>query len=46
MKWDKDIYDSICDTITGILQTTGIYQLRCLPDEEAARMAYHTLRRI
>ncbi len=46
MKWDKDIYDSICDTITSILQTTGIYQLRCLPDEEAARMAYHTLRRI
>lgn len=40
MKWDKDIYNAICDTITKIIETTGIYILHCLPDKEAAILCY------
>lgn len=36
MKWDKDIYNAICDTITKVVETTGIYTLHCLPNREAA----------
>lgn len=35
MKWDKDIFNSICNTITKIIETTDIYTLHCLPNEEA-----------
>jgi len=40
MKWDEDIYNAICDTITRIIETTGIYTLHCLPDKEAAMLCY------
>lgn len=36
MKWDNDIYDGICTTVTAIVETTPIYTLHCLPDREAA----------
>lgn len=36
MKWDKRIFDNICNTVTKIVETTGIYVLHCLPDKEAA----------
>lgn len=36
MKWDKDIYDRICATITKVIESIGIYTLHCLPDKEAA----------
>lgn len=38
MKWDSDIYNNICDTITKVVETTGIYILHCLPNREAAEI--------
>lgn len=35
MKWDKEIYNAMCDTITKLVETTGIYTLHCLPNKEA-----------
>ena len=43
MKWDEGTYRLLCDTITRIIETTPIYTLHCLPDEEAARLSYSTL---
>jgi hypothetical protein len=45
MKWDKNIYDHTCNTIGKIIQSTNIYNLRCLPDQEAALTACQTIRR-
>ena len=43
MKWDEDVYRHVCDTITKIIETTGIYTLHCLPNEEAARVCYQAI---
>ncbi len=43
MKWDKEIFDNICNIITRIIETTGIYTLHCLPDEEAARICHKAI---
>ncbi len=40
MKWDLDIYRKICDTVTTIIQTAGIYILHCLPNREAAEVCH------
>jgi hypothetical protein len=45
MKWDSEIYNHICDTITRIIETTGIYTLHCLPNEEAARICQQAISR-
>ena len=38
LKWDVKIYRNICDTVTRIVETTGIYILHCLPNREAAEV--------
>lgn len=43
MKWDSDIYNKACDTITRIVETTGIYTLHCLPNQEAAILCNKTI---
>ena len=43
MKWDIDIYNAICDTITKVVETTGIYTLHCLPNEEAAIVCHNAI---
>lgn len=43
MKWDKDIYNAICDTVTRVVETTDIYTLHCLPNKEAAEICYQTI---
>lgn len=43
MKWDESIYRLLGDAVTRIIETTPIYTLHCLPDEEAARLSYKTL---
>ena len=45
MKWDKEVYLSNCNTIGRIIETTPIYTLHCLPDEEAAQLSFKTLKR-
>lgn len=43
MKWDNDIYNSICDTVTKVIETTGIYILHCLPDRESAVICHKAI---
>lgn len=43
MIWDERIYRQIGDVITHILETTSVYTLYCLPDEEAARLSCSTI---
>lgn len=43
MKWDKRVYNDICNTISAILSHTPVYHLGCLPDEEAARLSHQTV---
>lgn len=45
MKWDGDIYNAICDSITRIIETTNIYVLHCLPNREAAEVCCREIRR-
>lgn len=43
MKWDVEIYNAICDTITKVVETTGIYTLHCLPNEESAQICHKAI---
>ena len=43
MKWDSDIFNRACDTITRIVETTAIYTLHCLPNKEAAILCNKTI---
>jgi hypothetical protein len=43
MKWDETLYDLLCDAISTIIQTTPIYTMNCLPDEEAAHVCQQTI---
>ena len=45
MKWDSDIFNHICNTITRLVETTGIYTLHCLPDEQAATVCNQAIRK-
>jgi hypothetical protein len=43
MKWDTTLHDNLCNTISRIIETTPIYTLHCLPNEEAARLCHNTI---
>ena len=43
MRWDEDIFNAIFDTVTKVVETTGIYTLHCLPDREAAILCHKTI---
>lgn len=45
MKWDKRVYNGVCDTISTILESVKVYELGCLPDAAAAHLCYDTIRR-
>lgn len=45
MKWDSIIYNNLCNTVTRIIETTPIYTLHCLPNEEAALLCHKTISR-
>lgn len=38
MKWDEDVFNYVCNTVTKIVETTGIYTLHCLPNKESAEI--------
>ncbi|MGI6243815.1 MAG: hypothetical protein ACOYJK_09850 [Prevotella sp.] len=44
MKWDLDIFHNICDTVTKVIETTGIYTLHCLPNKEAAEVCNQAIK--
>lgn len=43
MKGDERIYDGICDTISEISMIVPVFQLDCLPDEDAALLSFNTV---
>ena len=43
MKWDKRVYSGICDSVTKLIQHCNIWELRCLPDNEAAKLCHDTI---
>ena len=43
MKWDGEIFNNICNTVTKVVETTGIYTLHCLPNKEAAILCNTTI---
>lgn len=43
MKWDKTIYNNICDIVTHIIENIPVFTLHCLPNEEAALLCQQTI---
>ena len=43
MKWDVAIYRNLCNAVSRLIETTPVYTLYCLPDEEAARLSFGKL---
>lgn len=43
MKWDKRVWDGICNTLTHILGVTPVFWLGCRPDREAALLSSETV---
>lgn len=40
MRWDKDIFDAVCNNVTRVVERVGIYTLHCRPDREAAEVCH------
>ena len=40
MKWDKYIYNSICDSVGRLIERIPLYTLGCRPDQEAAEVCH------
>ena len=45
MKWDEDIFNGICNTVTRVVEITNSYILHCLPDQEAAEICHKEISR-
>jgi len=43
MKWDKDIFNYICNIVTKLVETIDIYDLHCLPDKDSAILCNKTV---
>ena len=43
MKWDKRVYNGICDGISQLIQLVGVHELGCLPNAEAAILCHDTI---
>lgn len=43
MKWDKSIFNNICNCITKIIELSDIYTLHCLPNKEAAQICHKAI---
>ncbi|MCF0208981.1 MAG: hypothetical protein HUK07_05980 [Bacteroidaceae bacterium] len=38
MKWESKLYNDVMDTISKVVETTGLYTLYCLPNKESAEV--------
>ena len=45
MKWDKDIFNNICDIISHTIELIDLYTLHCLPNKEAAEVCNKAISR-
>ncbi|MCF2593121.1 hypothetical protein I6E11_04795 [Bacteroides caecigallinarum] len=44
MKWDRVMADGLHNTLSGIIQSVGIFHLECLPDADAAHLCHDTVK--
>lgn len=40
MKWDKRVYDGVCDSVSRLVATVPLFTLGCRPDQEAAEVCH------
>lgn len=40
MKWDKQVYGGVCDSVARLIERIPLYTLGCRPDKEAAEVCY------
>lgn len=45
MKWEKNLYSRICDTVTAVVTDTPIYILHCTADPESAVVCCNEIKR-
>ena len=43
MKWDNELNDYLCNTLSLILKSVPVFTMNCLPNEEAAYVCHKTL---
>lgn len=43
MKWDRRVYNGVCQAISRLLPVTPIWRLECLPDADAAHVCYDAI---
>ncbi|MDN5554002.1 hypothetical protein [Prevotella sp.] len=43
MKWDKEIFNNICNVVSKIIEKVSIYTLHCTPEKEAAEICQRTI---
>lgn len=43
MKWDHEIHEFVCNTITKVVEKSKLYILHCLPNKEAAEVCYNAI---
>ena len=43
MKWDADIWDRDCKSVSALVEHVPCYTLHCLPDEEAAMICHNAI---
>lgn len=46
MIWDKMSYNKLIDSMSLILSLVPVYTLECLPDNDAAKLSYNSIKRI
>lgn len=45
MKWDTAVFESVCQTVSHLIERIPIYVLHCLPDRDAAIVCHDTIAR-
>ena len=43
MKWDRRVYNGICEALSHLLALTSVWHLDCLPDADAAHVCYEAI---
>ncbi len=40
MRWDKRVFDNVCNCISDVIRFSELYTLHCLPDRESAEVCH------
>lgn len=44
MKWDRVMADGLHNTLSGVIQSVGVFHLECLPDADAAFLCHNAVK--